>query len=314
MIIYMHQACTPRTLLQTTSVARRPHNPLCVPRSSTHSGVVRPHTVAFQSQTPIEQAQQLKLPSSGPKFQPFNPQTGVRQDLFNYRREIEVADGSLLIQPLTPSWVYPCGSLLTAAFADAMGVVPMYRTFIQHQIRQYLDRHADMPPKAVVLVALLTPKKASEADTALESSSSQADSAEPEGSNSSEPSQEASTSGREQDAILVGTVELSFTQSTRASYLTLNAPAECAYLCNMAVDAEYRRRGYGNILLDAADDIADIAGQRDIYLHLRFQDVAPASLYKQAGYVSDRADCFWVRLLGLDRRYLMKKHLSERQL
>ena len=45
---------------------------------------------------------------------------------------------------------------------------------------------------------------------------------------------------------------------------------ECAYLCNMAVDAEYRRRGYGNILLDAADDIADIAGQRDIYLHLRF--------------------------------------------
>ena len=41
----------------------------------------------------------------------------------------------------------------------------------------------------------------------------------------SESSQEASTSGREQDAILVGTVELSFTQSTRASYLTLNAPA-----------------------------------------------------------------------------------------
>ena len=41
---------------------------------------------------------------------------------------------------------------------------------------------------------------------------------------------------------------------------------------------------------------------------------APASLYKQAGYVSDKADCFWVRLLGLDRRYLMKKHLSERQL
>lgn len=37
----------------------------------------------------------------------------------------------------------------------------------------------------------------------------------------------------------------------------------------MAVDANYRRRGYGNILLDAADDIAQVAGEKDIYLHLR---------------------------------------------
>lgn len=43
----------------------------------------------------------------------------------------------------------------------------------------------------------------------------------------------------------------------------------CAYLCNMAVDARYRRRGYGNILLDAADGVAQIAGEKDIFLHLR---------------------------------------------
>ena len=43
----------------------------------------------------------------------------------------------------------------------------------------------------------------------------------------------------------------------------------CAYLCNMAVDANYRRRGYGNILLDAADEVAQIAGEKDTFLHLR---------------------------------------------
>lgn len=37
----------------------------------------------------------------------------------------------------------------------------------------------------------------------------------------------------------------------------------------MAVDANYRRRGYGNILLDAADDVAKLAGETQIYLHLR---------------------------------------------
>ena len=39
----------------------------------------------------------------------------------------------------------------------------------------------------------------------------------------------------------------------------------------------------------------------------RFQDAAPARLYKQAGYASDKQDLFLVKLLGLDRRYLMKK-------
>ena len=39
----------------------------------------------------------------------------------------------------------------------------------------------------------------------------------------------------------------------------------CAYLCNMAVDADHRRKGYGNILLAAADDIAEIAVYRYIF-------------------------------------------------
>ncbi len=44
---------------------------------------------------------------------------------------------------------------------------------------------------------------------------------------------------------------------------------ECAYLCNMAVDPGHRRQGYGLLLLEAAEEIARLGGQRDLYLHLR---------------------------------------------
>ena len=124
--------------------------------------------------------------------------------------QVKVAGGTLHIRPLTQSWVHECGSLLTNAFADAMGYLPVYRsvtyivycghagscmhrcqhpnaacsmsamlsdcmssgwqmpwavdrvllscrTYLRHQIRQYLQRHAEMPPKAIVLIALLVP-------------------------------------------------------------------------------------------------------------------------------------------------------------
>ena len=44
---------------------------------------------------------------------------------------------------------------------------------------------------------------------------------------------------------------------------------ECAYICNMAVDPAHRRRGYGLLLLEAAEEVARLGGQRDLYLHLR---------------------------------------------
>jgi len=52
-------------------------------------------------------------------------------------------------------------------------------------------------------------------------------------SSTSDQEPEVSTSGQEQEqgAVLVGTVELSFAASTRARYLTLNAPVVRAYKC-----------------------------------------------------------------------------------
>ena len=43
-----------------------------------------------------------------------------------------------------------------------------------------------------------------------------------------------------------------------------------AYLCNMGVDATYRRRGYGKLLLQAAEQVTREAGFTRMYLHLRF--------------------------------------------
>lgn len=45
---------------------------------------------------------------------------------------------------------------------------------------------------------------------------------------------------------------------------------ECAYVCNMAVDSNHRRQGYGLLLLEAVEEIARLGGQRDLYLHLRY--------------------------------------------
>ena len=45
---------------------------------------------------------------------------------------------------------------------------------------------------------------------------------------------------------------------------------ECAYVCNMAVDPDHRRQGYGLLLLEAVEEIARLGGQRDLYLHLRY--------------------------------------------
>ncbi|CAL5227490.1 g10471 [Coccomyxa viridis] len=109
---------------------------------------------------------------------------------------------------------------------------------------------------------------------------------------------------------VVGTVEVSLVPSTRTRYLTLNAPEECAYVCNMAVDPDHRRQGYGLLLLEAVEEIARLGGQRDLYLHLRMQDAPAQALYKRGGYREANRDNPLVFLLGQDRRYLMHKRLA----
>ncbi|KAG7667652.1 hypothetical protein Ndes2526B_g01965 [Nannochloris sp. 'desiccata'] len=113
-------------------------------------------------------------------------------------------------------------------------------------------------------------------------------------------------------ATLVGAVEVSFTESTRSKEWTgLNPPPERPYLCNMAVAAETRRQGIGGLMLEAAEDLVQQVGEDQMYLHLRFKDAPAAALYRKAGYTSVAQDSLLVRLVGQDRRWLMKKLLKE---
>ncbi len=57
-----------------------------------------------------------------------------------------------------------------------------------------------------------------------------------------------------------------------------------------------------------------IAGEDTIYLHLRFQDVAASELYRRGGFEEMSADPWAVKLLGLDRRRLMRKRLTNQVL
>jgi ribosomal protein S18 acetylase RimI-like enzyme len=81
-------------------------------------------------------------------------------------------------------------------------------------------------------------------------------------------------------------------------------------MCNMAVDPAYRRRGIAQQLLCALEELARLAGEPNIYLHLRFQDDAAGRLYRGAGYQAVKQDWPLVSWLGQDRRYLMKKRLE----
>ncbi|KAK9818296.1 hypothetical protein WJX72_010197 [[Myrmecia] bisecta] len=290
----------------------------------------------------------LRWARERPTLQPFVAPSSKQRRLVEFRHKESVQGGTLLIRPLSKNWLMPATDLLTATFAEAMGYLPVYRTYLRRQILQYLDSHMNLAPKSVILVAVLIsdghqpiPDDAARSssfttiaieDVAARSdslgSSSVRSSPEPErdsnGAGAGVPGSErassagsdASTSGREDDdaeerfGVLVGTGELSFAASTRTKFLTLNAPEDCGYLCNMAVAEDYQRRGFGMALLRALERTAEIVEQPNLYLHNRFQDDPAAALYKRAGYEVVKKDNFLMMLLGRDRRYLMRKRLQ----
>ena len=111
--------------------------------------------------------------------------------------------------------------------------------------------------------------------------------------------------------VLAGSVEVSFSPSTRTRSLTLNPPDDAAYLCNMAVHPSLRGRGVGRALLAAAADAARVAGASDLFLHLRLQDAGgPAGrLYSGSGFEEAGRDAGLLAFFGQDRRLLLRKRL-----
>jgi len=140
----------------------------------------------------------------------------------------------------------------------AAGIAP-YGRFVRRRIGAYLEEHIALPPKALVLTAVVEggaagAAAASNGGGAPEASSSSSESATSSGADGSSSS---STSGR----ALVGTAEISFDPSTRSAYFTLNPPTEGAFVCNMAVAPGWRRRGVATQLMRAVEEVAgSIAG------------------------------------------------------
>mmetsp|Transcript_8889 Transcript_8889/g.22784 ORF Transcript_8889/g.22784 Transcript_8889/m.22784 type:complete len:372 (-) Transcript_8889:276-1391(-) len=235
-------------------------------------------------------------------------------------RQVITMDGSgdgsqLKVEALRPEWVAQTQDILTSAFSDAMGYLPAYNRLLQNQIGSYLKEHMQLPPLAVVLMAVLEAPP-SEADSALQEGGQIADSrrgsnngAVPVGQDDGGMEAAEQRGGGSVAATLIGTLELSFRPATRSAHMTLNPPTKCAYLCNMAIDPSYRRQGFGTKLLDAAETFVGLAGEDEIYLHVRLADEDAQALYLSAGYEILETDMWIARLFGVERRHLMRKKL-----
>uniref|UniRef100_A0A7S1SUF7 N-acetyltransferase domain-containing protein n=1 Tax=Tetraselmis chuii TaxID=63592 RepID=A0A7S1SUF7_9CHLO len=215
---------------------------------------------------------------------------------------------TMKIMALRAEWLDGTKEILTGAFSDAMGYLPAYKTLLSKQIDSYLQQHMKLPPLAIVLVAVL---ESESNDGACEVAPGIRDTLDP-ALTVDAPGESLAQDGGVSAAVvssLVGTLELSFRPATRSRYLTLNPPKRCAYLCNMAIDSNFRRQGYGTKLLHAGELFAKMAGEEQIFLHVRLCDPEAQALYLNNGFEIVKTDNWFAPVLGVDRRHPMKKDL-----
>ena len=74
------------------------------------------------------------------------------------------------------------------------------------------------------------------------------------------------------------------------------------------------RRGLGRQMLKAAEELALSMGCEDMYLHVRIMDIAPLTMYREAGYQVVSTDSLLSVLTFQRRRHLMRKRLSRVEL
>ncbi|KAG1678733.1 hypothetical protein FOA52_012772 [Chlamydomonas sp. UWO 241] len=207
--------------------------------------------------------------------------------------------------------------LLVDTFVDsAAGRLAPFRRFLRREIYGYLQAHMALAPATVLLIATWTPDAETEASPipGMEESGRSRSSGS-SGANSSTPDATTSTvsggtrTSGARNPQLLGFAEVVFDVRQRQRFMTLDPPPGSAYLCNMAVAPEARRRGVARQLVTAAEAMCQVCGSTDLYLHLRFQDEAAGYLYRSTGFTAVEEDAWYVTLLGMDRRYLMLKSL-----
>lgn len=87
-------------------------------------------------------------------------------------------------------------------------------------------------------------------------------------------------------------------------------PRKYAYLSNLAVRPDYRRRGVAQRLLLASERAVYDWGLREIYLHVLESNQPARQLYTQAGYSIRSADPRWLAsMMGYSRKLFLCKSL-----
>eukprot|EP00798_Chlamydomonas_sp_ICE-L_P026053 gene26053-11753_t len=178
--------------------------------------------------------------------------------LMNYKMEVELEDGVLIISALRVPWLQATADILTEAFTEAKNI-KAYKRLLRRQISSYLQDHIQMPPAALVITAVLKrndrPPSASSTDSTLDGllgSEAAASGDDGDALGFGPTSDEGGRNDRdkavwvppasladelrlpmEKDEILLGVAEVSLSVDTRSSNLTLNPPEKCSYLCNM---------------------------------------------------------------------------------
>lgn len=172
---------------------------------------------------------------------------------FISQTEVDFDAGSLSIYPLQEQDERGTAILLTRAFAhtkDGRGF---------REIREYVHEMLQSPPDGVMLVARLTPTDVSEMQFGKTS-------------------------------LVVGLAALSFNSATREQMPTLQPPDKAAYLSNIAIEPQYRRKGIASALLKVCEQITQDALLDRLYLHARVADVGAQAFYKTAGYLEEGRD------------------------
>ena len=106
---------------------------------------------------------------------------------------------------------------------------------------------------------------------------------------------------------LIGTIEVTL----RTNYLWQPRQTYHPYLSNLAIRAEYRRRGVALQLLTACERIVLDWGFQDIYLHVLENNHAAKRLYFKAGYRLQQTELDWsCWLLGRPRKLFLHKRLT----
>lgn len=96
---------------------------------------------------------------------------------------------------------------------------------------------------------------------------------------------------------------------------------EHGYLSNMAVAHKYRRRGYGRLLLEAAEQTCNLSGHRDLFLHLRYSSAMTAPLLLHLAHrsclclissicfseIQQMASCYFDMLIASSQPYMLSR-------